>query len=222
MVVVAALGTTQTLAWASSYYLPAILADDIAADIGVSRAWVFGAFSASLLLSAFLGPAAACREHISKQDHFLAGLPGGAAEPRVVRTSPTSRSHAASCIWWRSWTGRSTATPRKRYGNILCPGAGLVVRGFGPSAAMPILRISRCTRLRLTACPSARSSAVSRREPRNGHVVNSSSIRRISGRSLSFAARGGRYTPERAIPSSSHWRRIDSARCCRSTSLRRS
>jgi hypothetical protein len=54
--VVAALGTTQTLAWASSYYLPAILADNIAAGIGVSRPWVFGAFSGSLLLSAALGP----------------------------------------------------------------------------------------------------------------------------------------------------------------------
>ena len=55
--VVAALGTTQTLAWASSYYLPAILADHMAAAAGVSRAWVFGAFSAALLLTAFVGPA---------------------------------------------------------------------------------------------------------------------------------------------------------------------
>ena len=55
--VVAALGTSQTLAWASSYYLPAILADPMAADLGVSRALVFGAFSASLLISAGLGPA---------------------------------------------------------------------------------------------------------------------------------------------------------------------
>jgi putative transposase len=30
----------------------------------------------------------------------------------------------------------SIATPRSRYGKILCPGAGFVVRGFGPSAAM--------------------------------------------------------------------------------------
>jgi MFS family permease len=55
-VVVATLGTTQTLAWASSYYLPAILADDMAAAAGVPRAWVFGAFSVSLLLSAAAGP----------------------------------------------------------------------------------------------------------------------------------------------------------------------
>jgi MFS family permease len=51
-----ALGTTQTLAWASSMYLPAILADPIARDLGVSANWVFAAFSASLVLSALLGP----------------------------------------------------------------------------------------------------------------------------------------------------------------------
>jgi len=55
-VVVIALGTSQTLAWASSYYLPAILADPISAAIGVPRALVFGAFSASLLIAAFSGP----------------------------------------------------------------------------------------------------------------------------------------------------------------------
>jgi Major Facilitator Superfamily len=55
-VVVAALGTTQTLAWASSYYLPAILADHMAASAGVPRAWVFGAFSGALLLTAALAP----------------------------------------------------------------------------------------------------------------------------------------------------------------------
>jgi hypothetical protein len=33
--VVAALGTTQTLAWASSYYLPAILGAPIAAGLGI-------------------------------------------------------------------------------------------------------------------------------------------------------------------------------------------
>jgi MFS family permease len=55
--VVAALGTAQTLAWASSYYLPAILADPISAGIGVPRSWIFGAFSGALLIAAFAGPA---------------------------------------------------------------------------------------------------------------------------------------------------------------------
>ena len=54
--IILALGTTQTLAWASSYYLPAVLADPIARDLGVSSNWIFGAFSASLVISALLGP----------------------------------------------------------------------------------------------------------------------------------------------------------------------
>jgi MFS family permease len=54
--IVAALGAAQTLAWASSYYLPAMLADPIAADIGIPRPWVFAAFSVALLIAAFAGP----------------------------------------------------------------------------------------------------------------------------------------------------------------------
>lgn len=54
--VVAALGVAQTLAWASTYYLPAILAVPIAGDLGVSVPTVFAAFSLALVVSAFLGP----------------------------------------------------------------------------------------------------------------------------------------------------------------------
>ncbi len=39
--VILALGTTQTWAWASSYYLPAILADPIARDLRLSINWLF-------------------------------------------------------------------------------------------------------------------------------------------------------------------------------------
>ncbi len=55
-VVVGALGSAQTLAWGSSYYLPAILADPIADGLDLSRTAVFGVFSGSLLVSALLGP----------------------------------------------------------------------------------------------------------------------------------------------------------------------
>src|SRR6201999_471700 len=54
--IVVALGTTQTLAWASSVYLPALVADPIAHDLGISSNWVFGAYSAALLIAAILGP----------------------------------------------------------------------------------------------------------------------------------------------------------------------
>jgi predicted MFS family arabinose efflux permease len=54
--IIVALGTTQTLAWASSYYLPAILADPIGRDLGVSSNWIFAAFSGALVIAALLGP----------------------------------------------------------------------------------------------------------------------------------------------------------------------
>lgn len=56
--VIAALGTTQTLAWASTYYLPAMLAAPMARDLGVPTSMVFAAFSTALILSAALGPRA--------------------------------------------------------------------------------------------------------------------------------------------------------------------
>lgn len=54
--VVVVLGVTQTVAWASSYYLPAILAAPMAEDLGVPPATIFAAFSFALLVSALLGP----------------------------------------------------------------------------------------------------------------------------------------------------------------------
>lgn len=54
--IVTRLGIAQTLAWASSYYLPAMLAAPMARDLGVSTPTVFAAFSAALITSALLGP----------------------------------------------------------------------------------------------------------------------------------------------------------------------
>ena len=53
---VASLGIAQTLAWASTYYLPAIVAAPMAKDLGTSVPTVFAAFSLALLVAAFLGP----------------------------------------------------------------------------------------------------------------------------------------------------------------------
>jgi len=55
---VLALGLAQTMAWGGSYYIPAILAAPMARDLGLATPTVFAVFSAALLLSAFIGPAA--------------------------------------------------------------------------------------------------------------------------------------------------------------------
>jgi len=56
VIVVAALGTTQTIAWASSYYMPAILGKPIAQTLHLPTSVFFGLFSGALLLSAVIGP----------------------------------------------------------------------------------------------------------------------------------------------------------------------
>ncbi len=54
--VVFALGTAQTIAWGSSYYLPAVLASPMARDLGVSPVWIFAGFSLAMIVAAFVGP----------------------------------------------------------------------------------------------------------------------------------------------------------------------
>lgn len=59
--IVTALGTAQTIGWASSYYIPAVLAAPMAASFGLSPVWVFGAFSLAMVVSALIGPWAGTR-----------------------------------------------------------------------------------------------------------------------------------------------------------------
>ena len=57
-IVVSALGITQTLAWASTYYLTAVFTDPVSVGLHLSRIWFYGSVSAALLLSGLLGPVA--------------------------------------------------------------------------------------------------------------------------------------------------------------------
>jgi predicted MFS family arabinose efflux permease len=59
--VVVLLGSAQTLSWASTYYLPAVLATPMARDLGLSPVWIFAAFSGALIVSALVGPWAGAR-----------------------------------------------------------------------------------------------------------------------------------------------------------------
>jgi hypothetical protein len=57
-VVVTAIGTGQLLAWGGTFYLPAVLAEPMARDLGVDVPTVFLAFSLAMGGSALVGPAA--------------------------------------------------------------------------------------------------------------------------------------------------------------------
>lgn len=59
--IVTSLGIAQTIGWASSYYIPAVLAEPMASSFGLSPVWVFGAFSMAMVVSATIGPWAGAR-----------------------------------------------------------------------------------------------------------------------------------------------------------------
>ena len=54
--IVPVLGITQILAWGSSYYLLAVLAEPIAGDTGWSLAWIVGGLSLGLLVAGVVSP----------------------------------------------------------------------------------------------------------------------------------------------------------------------
>jgi MFS family permease len=54
--VVVPLGVTQTIAWGSSYYICAILAEPIARDLAVTPTYVYAALSGALVIAGLLGP----------------------------------------------------------------------------------------------------------------------------------------------------------------------
>ncbi|MFN8896939.1 MAG: MFS transporter [Pseudomonadota bacterium] len=53
---VMALGTAQAVGWASSFYLPTLLAEPMARDLGTTPPTVFAALSAALLIGALVSP----------------------------------------------------------------------------------------------------------------------------------------------------------------------
>ncbi|MFV1853203.1 MAG: MFS transporter [Thalassospira sp.] len=59
--IVLGLGTGQTLAFGTTLYLPAILAEPMAVELGIPPGWAFGAFSLALVFAAILGPSAGAR-----------------------------------------------------------------------------------------------------------------------------------------------------------------
>jgi hypothetical protein len=130
---IAALGTAQALACGSSYYLPAILTDPIARDLGISSNWFFAAFSGSLVISGLLGP------RVSRQNR--------------PRRRPAGALHLQPCSRKRISTARSLgfglddvgslASTRRGYGLGLYDAAfGTLGRIYGRDARSAITGIT--------------------------------------------------------------------------------
>jgi predicted MFS family arabinose efflux permease len=96
--VVVALGIAQTLAWASTFYLPAILADSISNDLAVSTTWFFAAFSGALIISALVGP------RVGRTVDAIGGREVLAASNVVIATGLVALALAKSqAVLWIAW-----------------------------------------------------------------------------------------------------------------------
>ena len=86
-IVVCTLGITQTLAWGSTYYLPAVFADPISLELHLSHAWFFGSSPALCCSPAFFAHSPAASS---------TGMAAGTCwQPPISSLRPGSRS-------WRS------------------------------------------------------------------------------------------------------------------------
>lgn len=133
LTVVTALGSTQTLAWASSYYLPAILGVPIAQSLGLEPSVFFGIFSGALLLSSGLAPT------VGRLIDRHGGRPVLAASSGVIAAGLAILSQANGvvglCVAWLV-LGVGTAM------GLYTPAFAALARLYGHGARGPITGIT--------------------------------------------------------------------------------
>ena len=93
------LGFTQTLAWATTFYIPATMMGEASATLGVSRTVLLGGFSWSMLVSAF------CAPRIGRFIDRRGGRPILIAGALITCVGLLALSTAASLVhWYAAWT----------------------------------------------------------------------------------------------------------------------
>ena len=93
------LGFTQLLAWSTTYYIPATMTGAVAADLGVSRTLLLGAFSWAVLIAGFCAPA------VGRYIDRNGGKPVLVAGQVVTAAGLLVLAAAPSVVWWYAgWT----------------------------------------------------------------------------------------------------------------------
>jgi predicted MFS family arabinose efflux permease len=94
-----ALGVNQLLSWATTFYLPAVVADPAARDLGVSKAAILGGFSWALLT------AGVCAPQVGRWIDRHGGLVPLAASTLVLAAGLTCLAASTGLLtWYIAWT----------------------------------------------------------------------------------------------------------------------
>ncbi len=124
----AVLGINQTLSWGMTFYLPAIIADPVAASFGRSGFAVLGAFSWALLV------AGACAPRVGKwiDHHGGRGALIGSIVVIALGQAVLAFSHGLA-VWYFGWTIIGVGMAMGLYDGAFATVAGLLGKEAGPS-----------------------------------------------------------------------------------------
>jgi len=131
--VIVAMGVNQILAFASSYYLAAVLAAPMGRDLGVAASTIYAAFSVALLVSALAGP------HIGRAFDRFGGRPVLMATSVLFALALVLIGTAQSATWlFAAWALLGLAMCSGLYEGAFAT----LVRMYGHGARNPITGVT--------------------------------------------------------------------------------
>jgi len=123
-----ALGTTQLVSWAVSFYMPAVIAGPAAAELGMSRLAILAGFSWALLVAGFCAPRAG--RWIGRH-----GGRGPLAAGTIAMTAGLVLLAAAHgpALWYGGWTVMGIGMALGLYDAVFATLGGILGAAAGPA-----------------------------------------------------------------------------------------
>ena len=123
-----ALGTTQLVSWAVSFYMPAVIAGPAAADLGMSRLAILAGFSWALLVAGFCAP----RVGRWIGDHGGRGPLTASALAMAAGLGLLAAAHGPA-LWYGGWTVMGIGMALGLYDAVFATLGGRLGAAAGPA-----------------------------------------------------------------------------------------
>lgn len=123
-----ALGTTQLVSWAVSFYMPAVIAGPAAAELGMSRLAILAGFSWALLVAGFCAPRVG--RWIGR--HGGRGALTASALAMAAGLGLLAAAHGPA-LWYGGWTVMGTGMALGLYDAVFATLGGILGAAAGPA-----------------------------------------------------------------------------------------